>query len=295
VVSIAVLSAIFAAELALVTLSFTLAYRVIGFANFAHVEFVTFGAFVALTATRFLSLAPAALCGAVAAGLLAVALNTWVFRRLREASVGTKMIASAGIAIALRGAIQFVWGEQPQSFDQPVHSFALDGAQMTEIQAVIIATAVASVIAFAALLKYTRVGRNVRAAADSLALTEIRGVPSSRVLNQVWFISGAMAGLAGVLVGLDTFVRPQLGLSLLVPMFAAATLGGAGSPFGALAGAALVSVAGTAVVSIDFGNLVGGPPHYLGSQYRSAVAFALLVTILVFRRGGFIREQRSRV
>ncbi len=292
--SIAILAAIFASELALVALSFNLAYRVIGFANFAHVEFVTFGAFIALTAAQFLPLPAAALCGSIAAGLLAVALNMGIFRRLREASLATKMIASAGVAVGLRGIIQFIWGEQPQRFDQPTRVFTIGGAQISMIQTVIIATAIVSVVFFSLLLKYTRVGRNVRAAADNLALTEVHGVPSSRVLNQVWFISGAMAGLAGVLIGLDTFVRPQLGISLLVPMFAAATIGGAGNPFGAILGATLVSGAGTAVVSIDFGKLVGGSSHYLGTQYTSVVAFSLLIAVLVVRRGGFFGEQRGR-
>jgi branched-subunit amino acid ABC-type transport system permease component len=294
VLSTAIVAAVFASELALVALSFNLAYRVIGFANFAHVEFVTVGAFIALTAAGFLPLAAAAFTGAIVSGLLAVALNVGIFQRLREASVGTKMIASAGVAVGLRGVVQFVWGVDPQRFQEPTRVFGIGGAQISLIHSLISATAIVSVVVFSLLLKYTRVGLKVRAAADNLTLTEARGVSGSRVLNQVWFISGTMAGLAGVLVGLDTFVRPELGISLLVPMFAAAIVGGAGSPFGALLGAALVSGASTAVVSIDVGKLFGSNSYYLGSQYKSVVAFSLLILILAIRPSGFFGEQRGR-
>ncbi|HLA23871.1 MAG TPA: branched-chain amino acid ABC transporter permease [bacterium] len=290
----AIIAAVFACELALVALSFNLGYRVIGFANFAHVEFVTVGAFIALTAADYLPLPAAALTGAVVAGLLAVVLNVSIFQKLREASVGTKMIASAGVAVGLRGVVQFVWGVDPRRFAQPTRLFAIDGAQMSLIQSVVIVTAIVSVVVFSLLLKFTRIGRNVRAVADNLTLAEARGVPTGQVLNQVWFISGAMAGLAGVLVGLDTFVRPELGISLLVPMFAAAIVGGAGSPFGAILGAALVSTASTAVVSIDFGEIFGGNSFYLGSEYKSIVAFSVLIMILAIRPSGFFGEQRGR-
>lgn len=292
--STAIVAAVFASELALVALSFNFAYRVIGFANFAHVEFVTAGAFVALTAATFLPLPAAALTGAIVSGLLAVSLNVAIFQKLWQASIGTKMIASAGVAVALRGLVQFLWGVDPRRFQEPTRMYAVGGAQISLIQSLIIASAVVSVVVFTVVLKYTRVGRTVRATADNLVLTETRGVPSGRVLNRVWFMSGAMAGLAGVLLGLDTFVRPELGISVLVPMFAAAIVGGAGSPFGAILGAALVSAAGTTVVSVDFGGLFGGSSHYLGSQYKSVVAFGLLVVILAIRPSGFFGEERGR-
>lgn len=294
-IPITIVAIVFAAELALVALSFNLSYRVVGFANFAHIEFVTVGAFAGLTFADYLPLPAAALAGAATAGLLAVALNLGVFHRLRRTSIGTRMIASAGLALALRGVVQWIWGVDSHRFDEPTRVFTLGSAEISLIQALIVATALASVVAFWLVLKYTGIGRNVRATADDLTLTEIRGVPSARVLNQVWFITGALAGLSGVLIGLDTFVRPELGLSLLVPMFAAAIVGGVGSPFGAILGALLVSFAGTAAVSTDFGKLIGDSSYYLGSQYKSIVAFCLLIAILVIRPSGFfgVRQERA--
>jgi branched-subunit amino acid ABC-type transport system permease component len=293
-VSSAIVAAVFASELALVALSFNLGYRVIGFANFAHVEFVTFGAFIALALAALLPLPVAAAGGAVAAGVLAVLLNVGVFQRLRGASIGTKMIASAGIAVGLRGIIQFLWGVDPLRFDLPTRFVTIGRGQISMVQSLIVGSAIVSVSVFAVLLKYTAIGRNVRAVADNLSLTEARGVPSGKVLNQVWFVSGSMAGFAGVLIGLDTFVRPELGISLLVPMFAAAIVGGAGSPFGAILGAALVSAASTAFVSIDFGKVFGGTSFYLGSQYKSVIAFSVLILILAIRPSGFFGAEVKR-
>lgn len=289
-----VLAAVFAAELALVALSFNFAYRVVGFANFAHVEYVTFGSYIALTTSDWLPMWAAGACGAVGAGLLAVALNLAIFQRLREASVGTRMIASAGIAIAVRAVIQYIWGVDSQRLGTTTVTYTYFGTNVSRVQLLIIAAAVVSVVVFALVLRYTSVGRNMRATADSASLTEIRGVRSSLVINQVWFIAGALAGLAGVLIGLDTFVRPELGISLLVPMFAAAIAGGTGSPYGAIVGAILVSAIGTALVSIDIGELLGSGSFYLGSQYKSVVAFCLLVLILIIRPSGFFGEKRTR-
>ena len=293
-ISTTILAVVFAAELALVALSFNLSYRIVGFANFAHVEFVTVGAFVAVSASASMPLAAAGACGVVAAGALAVGLNLTIFQHLRQTSIGTRMIASAGAAIAIRGLVQYVWGVNVRRFEEPTRTFSIGGTDVSVVQIVIVAASVASVIAFALVLKFTPIGRSVRAVADDLVLTEVRGVRSNRVLNYVWFISGALAGLAGVLIGLDTFVRPELGTSLLVPMFAAAIVGGVGSPFGAILGAALVSGAETSLVSIDVGNLFGSGSHYLGSQYKSVVAFALLIVVLTIKPSGFFGEARTR-
>lgn len=293
--TIAVGAAVFAAELSLIALSFNLAYRVLRFANFAHVDFVTVGAYVAFSVSTVAPLWVAALCGTLSGGLTAVALNLSVFRPLQEASVATKMIASAGIAIAIRALIQLFWGVETRRFEEPTKVIEIGGALVTVTQLVIIGTAAVSVLVFWAVLKYTRLGRNLRATADSIALAEVRGVKSGLVMNQVWFISGALAGLSGVLIGLETFLRPSLGFSLLIPMFAAAIVGGFGSPFGAILGACLVSGAQSAVVSIDFGILgLGEGDYYLGSHYKVIVAFILLILILMVRPGGFFGEQKAR-
>jgi branched-subunit amino acid ABC-type transport system permease component len=286
---------VFAAELAMIALSFNLLYQVVGFANFAHGEFITFGAFVGVAAATVMPLAAAVICGALGTGALALALNLTVFQRFSRTAIGTLMIVSAGVAIGLRGVIQAIFGVDARRFDEPTATVSIFGTTVSVMHLVIIGTAIALVLVFAAGLRYTRAGRHLRAVSDDLALTESHGVRGTLVINQVWFISGAMAGLAGVLIGIDTYANPEMGLSLLIPLFAAAVVGGVGSPFGAILGATLVSLFQTAVVTIDFGSLVGGGSYFLGSEYKSIVAFALLIIVLMIRPNGFfgVREARA--
>lgn len=287
-------TAVFAAELALIALSFNLIYRVAGFANFAHGEFVAVGAFVGVTCAQVMPLWTAAVCAAAATGLIAVGVNLSIFQHFPRAGIGTLMIVSSGLAIALRAAVQWVFGADVQRYDEPTRQVTLLGAHVSVMHLVIIATAILAVVAFAVTLRFTRAGRNMRAIADDIALAEVRGVRSALVVNNVWFISGALAGLAGVLMGIDTYVNPEMGIAILIPMFAAAIVGGVGSPFGAILGAVLVSVAQTAVVTIDFGALFGGASMHLGSEYKTVVAFALLIVVLAIRPNGFFGAPEAR-
>jgi branched-subunit amino acid ABC-type transport system permease component len=280
---------VFAAELTLIALSFNLVYRMVGFANFAHTEVVTVGAITGVIAAGSMPLPLAGVLAVLVSGVLAV-----VFQRFPRSNIGTLMIVSAGVAIALRGLIQAAFGVNARRYDEPTTAVTILGVHISVMQLLIIAIAIACVLLFAALLRWTRIGRNVRAIGDDVTLAEVRGVRSSLVLNQVWFISGAMAGLAGVLLGIDTYVTPNMGLTLVIPMFAAAIVGGVGSPFGAILGAALVSLFQTAVVTIDFGHLFGSGSHFLGSEYKAVVAFMLLIAVLWIRPNGFFGEVKAR-
>ena len=289
-------ASVFACELALVALSFNLSYRVLGFANFAHVEYVTIGGLAAVSAAGRMPVYVAAFVGVATAGCLSLVLNVGIFQHFGSASVGTKMIASAALAIMIRGLEQMFWGVNPRRFPgAPPRDFKIDGAFITGTQLIIIGSAILCVVSFAAILRYTRVGRNVRAVADNPHLAEVHGVSTGVVRNQVCLIAGAIAGLAGVLFGIDSVVLPQLGITLLIPMFAACIVGGAGSPYGAIIGATLVSAATTASVSINYGHLFGFGSVYLGSQWKSVVAFSCLILVLAVRPTGFFGEQRRRV
>jgi branched-subunit amino acid ABC-type transport system permease component len=288
-------AAVFAAELGLIAFSFNLSYRALGFANFCHVEYVTIGSLVAVSSAADLPLVVAGALGVAVAGAAATAMNLAVFAPLRSASLGTRMIASAGLAIAVRGVDQIAFGVEARRFPVVPHIFVVRHAFITSVQIAIVCIAIVCVVAFAWLLRATRIGRNVRAVADNPTLAEARGVSSSRIRNEVCFIAGAIAGLAGVLAGADTVVTPDMGVAFLIPMFAACIVGGAGSPFGALLGAACISAATTVTVSVDFGKLVGSGPTYLGSQWKSTAAFLVLVLVLLVRPTGFFGPQQERV
>jgi branched-subunit amino acid ABC-type transport system permease component len=144
-------------------------------------------------------------------------------------------------------------------------------------------------------MRLTSLGRNLRAVADNQDLLQARGINGKRVIRQSWLIAGAMAGLGGVLLGVDTFVRPDLGGSVLLAMFAAAVVGGLGSPAGALVGAMILAFGQNLIIFIDFGSLFGGDSFFFGSQYKQVFAFVLLVVILLVRPSGVFGEVEERV
>lgn len=292
--SIIVPTLVFGCALALLALSFTFSYRIVRFANFAHVEYFTVGAYVGISLDDRVPLWLALAAAIVAGGLLALLVDFAVFQHLIEASMSTKMIASAGVMLLLRFVIQLIWGVQPRIFTQVPQVINLGPFRLTEIQILIILVAVFSVFLFAVAMRTTSLGRNLRAVADNQALVQARGINGRRVIRQSWLIAGGMAGLGGLLLGLDTFVRPDLGNSALLSMFAAVVVGGLGSPVGALVGAFILAFGQNLIIFIDYGDLLGRESFYLGSHYKQVFAFALLVLIILMKPSGIFGEIEER-
>jgi branched-chain amino acid transport system permease protein len=124
------------------------------------------------------------------------------------------------------------------------------------------------------LLTRSQIGRAMRAVSENPALARVAGVDVARVIRAAWLIGGALACVAGVMLGLLVQIRPFMGFDLLLPMFAAAILGGIGSVPGALAGALIVGVSEAAAVQM------------IGAEWRAAVAFLLLIGVLLVKPTG---------
>ena len=285
--NIAVGSLVWGCELGLVTLSLSLSFAVIGYANFALIELTGVGAYLALTLPESMPLPLAAIAAAAACGVLAVILNATIFRRLGSASVAAKMLVSIAVALVIRALVQLAWGVQGRFFDvDPRPVTEIGGVLITRSQiAVVVATAIA-LVAFQLLLHHTRAGRALRSTAESPTLAEIRGISSQCVITGAWFLAGSLAGLGGILFGLDTYVQPAMGFSLIVPVFAAAVVGGLGSLSGAVAGAFLLSLFQNLAVNVDWGGLVGAGTWLIETQYKPAVAMVALVATLLIRPHG---------
>jgi neutral amino acid transport system permease protein len=121
------------------------------------------------------------------------------------------------------------------------------------------------------VLRLTLLGKRMRALADNLDLAEVAGIDTRRVTMFTWLFAGGLAGLAGVMAGVVTTVRPELGCALLLPIFAAVILGGIGDPFGALAG------------GLGLGLVIEWPTLFLGFRWKTAIGFAVLIGVLVVR------------
>ena len=144
-------------------------------------------------------------------------------------------------------------------------------------------------------LFHTRLGRAMRALAGNPALANASGLHGARITRLVTFASGAIAGLGGGLLALSTGAHINLGHDLLLPVFAAAILGGLGNPMGAVAGAVLIALTETLVTNLNFGWLLGREMAFLPVSYISAAAFLILLLALLFKPYGLFDREVRRV
>ncbi|MEZ5591477.1 MAG: branched-chain amino acid ABC transporter permease [Gammaproteobacteria bacterium] len=142
----------------------------------------------------------------------------------------------------------------------------------------ILLVAVIAVVLLHLFLQKTRIGKAMRALADNADLARISGINTVAVMRWTWVMGAILAALAGFLLGLDTRIQPEMGWYILLPVFAAAILGGIGKPYGAIAGGFIIGLAQ------ELSTLVISP------AYKPAVAFALMVLILLWRPTGIFRS-----
>jgi branched-chain amino acid transport system permease protein len=283
------------ATIGLGAIGLTLTYSILRFANFTQGDLISWGAYLTLTLAgaiggtlshEALPLRPfsfgwpmllASLIAMVLTGLLALALDQLLFRRLRRhGSAIVMVIASFGASMALRSLLEFIYTPQPLYFSpnlQIANRLGF-GIRLTPDQFAVLGLTALLVLAMHLLLTRSHVGRAMRAAAENPALAEITGIDVAAVVRVTWLIGGALACAAGVMIGLTVQVRPYMGFDLLLPLFAAAILGGIGSIPGAMVGGLVVGLAES------LGVLV------VGAEYRAAISFLVLIALLLFRPSG---------
>ena len=277
---------IYAGEIAVIAVGVALSYSVLRFANFAHIQFAVLGAYLSYVLAVWLGvpLVAATVLSAVCVGGFAVLVDRLTFRRLREASAEGKMIVSWGIALLIRSLIAAIFGGAALVFDVSFDSLDFAGALFTTLDLIVVGITLLSMVALHLLLYRTRVGTALRALASNRDLAETRGIPAERYIGLMWFISGAYAALGGTLLAIETRLQPNMDLIILLPVFAAVTIGGLSNVFGAVAGALLLSLAQNVLISVDFGALVSDTVWYVPTQFRDFVAVAALVLLLLWRR-----------
>ena len=225
---------------ALGAVGLTLVYGILKLVNFAHGDFLTFGAFMAflVNVTWGVPLVFAIVFAMALTAVLGVLFERvmWGPMRARGAGLLQLLLMSIGLAFVIRYGIQYVWGTEIRSLDvNDIATVEFLGLRIGRTELFVIIIGFAVLIAIGLMLKYSLLGKQMRALADNLELAETAGIDTSRVVLFTWVFAGALAGLAGVLAGAVTDVRPTLGFGLLLPIFAAVILGGIGDAFGALA------------------------------------------------------------
>ncbi|AEN05820.1 ABC-type transporter, integral membrane subunit [halophilic archaeon DL31] len=269
--------------IALAAVGLTMIFGILNFINFAHGEYLTVGAYAAFVANVTLGLPiPVALLVAVpiTAGF-AVAIDRVVYYPLRERGLGGVglLITSVGLSIALRNTIEIIWGSKLRDYAVPSgQAMTIAGVRITALQIIIILVAVLLMVVVHLLLTRTILGISMRATSSNKALALSSGIETERIIRWTWIIGISLTVVAGVLIGLNTSIRPSMGFRLLLVMFAAVILGGIGDPYGAMLGGLSIGIAQE--VSVAF----------VSASYKPAIAFAIMVLMLLWRPEGIRGE-----
>jgi len=268
--------------IALAAVGLTLTYGILRLSNFAHGDFMTLGAYIALSANlRGLNIWLSIILGGfgTVAGMLLAEKLLWSTMRDRRASSTTLIIISIGLALFIRNGIILIWGGASQSYDLPVSdALTFWGLRIPQNQLLVVGLAAIAILALHYLLQYTKVGKAMRAVADDIDLARVSGINVERVVLWTWIIAGTLTALGGCMYGLTTGLRPNMGWFLILPMFASVTLGGIGNPYGAIAAALIIGIS----------QEMSTP--WLGSQYKLAVALSLMIVVLLIRPKGLFRS-----
>ena len=290
-------SLIFGSELALLAIGVTMVYGSLRFPNFAHVEFATIGAYLALVLWPFIGLGLSIVISIILAGIIGVLSDFLIFRRLRSSTPIMLMITSFGLGIVLRESVRAIWGTEPHFYPLGLQKpWQILNANITPVQGSIILIAIACTLFFHLLLNKTKLGIAMRATADNPQLAEASAIHTERVIQMVWLIGCGFAALGGILIGLETQIHPRMGFGIIIPVFCAAILGGIGNPYGAVLGAAIVAFAENIGLSINWaplGNFLGlTSKSYLSipTGYKEAIPFLILIIVLLFRPQGLMRD-----
>lgn len=273
-----------ASLLAIAAVGFTLQFGITNVLNLSYGAVMTVAAFLAFEFTHvglniWVSLALAALCTAV----LSVLLSRGIFMPFarRGSSLFGMAIVTVSVQLVIEYGLQAFFGSNFMSYAgvQPGRTVHFLGMALTHIQLVVMAIAAGGVICVHLLLQYTRLGKAMRATATNPALARNVGVPTARVMDITWFLSGALCGISGVTLVLSVQSFDfTIGQTFLITVVAAAVLGGVGQPYGAVLGAIVVGVAGSVVA------------NYTSSIYDEVTAFAILVLVLLTRPQGILSE-----
>ena len=309
----------YGSQLALGALGVTLVYSVLRFSNFAHGEMMSFGAMLSVLVTFWLQSAgiglgllptalialPVSILGTILLCLLIDRLVYRYYRQTRAPNV-TYLIVSIGVMFTIGGLVRFIIGPADRIFTDgsrfiiKARSFKEmtglnEGLAIKMTQGVTLATAIVIVIAVFWFLNKTRTGKSMRAYSDNEDLALLSGINPERVVMITWVIAAALAAIAGTLYGLDKSFKPFTFLQLLLPIFAAAIVGGVGSPVGAIAGGFVIAFSELFITFAYKKVLTYLLPEslapeslmqLLSTEYKIALSFVILVIVLLIRPTG---------
>ena len=273
--------------IAMAAIGLSLIFGTTGLTNFAHSELVTFGALAAyfFNTVTGLHVIVAALLAVVASGAFGWLNDRALWQPLRRRGTGliAMMIVSIGLSLFLRYLYLYVFGGSSRTYREYQSQAGLELwlVRLRPVDLICMAISVVVLLVVAWALVRTRLGKATRAVSDNPALASASGIDVDRVIRTVWITGGALAGLAGVLLGLQQGLNYQMGFQILLLVFAAVTLGGLGTAFGALVGSLVVGI------FIEVSTL------FVPTELKNVGALVILILILLVRPQGILgRAQR---
>lgn len=279
---------------ALIALGYTMVFGILQLINFAHSDVYMVGAFIGYYASRWLGLAEqpgvASLLVALALAMVGCAALGFViergaYRPLRGAPRINALITAIGVSLFLEFGGQLLFGADPKFFPQLYSAgapFEILGARINKLQLLVFVISMVLMLGLRHIIFKTKTGRAMRAVSLNHATAALMGIPVDRTISMTFMLGSALAGAAGVLVGLTyPKIEPLMGVMWGLKAFVAAVVGGIGNVMGAVVGSLILGVAEAMVVG------------YGASTYRDALAFAVLILILIFRPSGLFGKART--
>lgn len=270
----------------LVAVGFALLFGVLGVANLAHGEVAMIGAFMCLTIVRLGVPFPAALLAtAVATAALSVVIERLCFRPFRKVDIMVPMLSTIGMSIVLQSAGSRFWGSSPTSFKVglDVVTYTLGPVGISSVHIIIMLMALALMFGLTWVVFKTKVGRALRAIAESPDIARSIGINAGPAIILAFAISGPIAGIAGILIGLNaSIVSTTIGLDMVLKAIVAMVLGGMGNMYGAVAAGLVIGLAETFTVG------------YLSTAYRDGFVYGLLLLVLIVRPEGLLGRLEQR-
>jgi branched-subunit amino acid ABC-type transport system permease component len=272
--------------IALGAIGFTLVYGLVNMINFAHGEFITIGAFAGYLAVIVagLPLPVGILVALVVTAVVGWGIARITFEPMNDAGSVPLLLMSIGLGFVLRNGFRLIAGPGSRRVRLDVATYRFDnlGFFVTSQQLLIIGLALAAVVLMHVFLSRTMLGIAMRATSDNEDLALVSGIDTRRIRNAVWLVASGMAGVAGIMLALSQGASPDTGFSQVLLIITAAILGGAGSPYGAVAGSYLLGVGIT--ISVPF-----LPPEL--TELNATMAFVVLIVVLLIRPGGLVNTE----
>lgn len=279
---------------ALIALGYTMVFGILQLINFAHGDVYMLGAFIGMYTARFMGFdqnpSLSALCITIATSMALCAcvgflIERFAYRPLRKAPRINLLITAVGVSLFLEFSGQLVFGSDPKFFPQifqPQGDWSIGELRINPLQVIVFAISLILMGLLQFIVFKSRLGRAMRAASFNHDLASLMGIPTNKIIAFTFILGSALAGAAGVLVGLTyPKIEPLMGVMPGLKAFVAAVLGGIGNVTGAVVGALTLGLAEEMLVG------------YLAPTYRDALAFVVLIVILLFKPAGLFGVYRA--